>query len=141
MTEMTIPDAGELIVHARELAWRKFGVDTDRTVGEWVREARAALRQLVELVHSDERETTAYINEAIKAGIERDEAEQHVAELTQACADLDIAIEDLTAERDRYRAALQVIARGTVPPPKEGHYLAHREAVRLAREALAEQKD
>lgn len=108
---------------AREIAWRKFGFDAELSVGQWVREARSALHFLLD------------------AANDGDETEQHVAELTQACADLDIAIEDLAAERDRYLAALQAIARGTVPPPKEGHYLAHREAVRLAREALSQPKE
>jgi hypothetical protein len=37
---------------------------------------------------------------------------------------------------ERLTAALTEIAQGTVPPEKEGHYLAHRRAVRLAREAI-----
>lgn len=39
-------------------------------------------------------------------------------------------------EHERFRTALGTIAEGTVPPPKHGHYLAHRAAVKLARQAL-----
>lgn len=39
-------------------------------------------------------------------------------------------------EAVRLRQALERIARGETPPDEHGHYLAHREAVRIAREAL-----
>lgn len=39
-------------------------------------------------------------------------------------------------EIERLRAALALIAVGTTPPEQHGHYLAHREAVRIAREVL-----
>ncbi len=37
---------------------------------------------------------------------------------------------------ERFRQALCKIAEGLVPPDRHGHYLAHREAVRVARAAL-----
>jgi hypothetical protein len=42
----------------------------------------------------------------------------------------------IRAENERMREALTTIADGLVGPSKEGHYLAHREAVRLARNIL-----
>lgn len=44
---------------------------------------------------------------------------------------------DEASRVDRMQRALTAIACGTVPPDQHGHYLAHREAVRIAREALA----
>jgi len=46
-------------------------------------------------------------------------------------------LEALTRKEDDYRRALEVIADGKVPPDQHGHYLAHREAVRIARAALS----
>lgn len=42
----------------------------------------------------------------------------------------------LSSYEERGRA-LDEIARGEVPPDQHGHYLAHREAVRRAREAMS----
>jgi hypothetical protein len=44
---------------------------------------------------------------------------------------------DLIRENNALREALRKIAEGTAPADPHGHYLAHREAVRIAREALA----
>lgn len=42
-------------------------------------------------------------------------------------------------EAKRLREALSEIARGETPPEQNGHYLAHRQAVKVARAALASQ--
>ena len=42
----------------------------------------------------------------------------------------------LTARLDACEKALATIAKGETPPESHGHYLAHREAVKIAREAL-----
>lgn len=43
----------------------------------------------------------------------------------------------LTLERDAMREGLSKIAAGLTPPEPHGHYLAHREAVKVARDLLA----
>jgi hypothetical protein len=46
-------------------------------------------------------------------------------------------IQRLRGEVERLTDALAKIADGSTPPQPEGHYLAHRHAVKLAREALS----
>ena len=48
-------------------------------------------------------------------------------------------IEAVLAERVRLRKALANIAEGAAPPEPHGHYLAHREAVKIARAAIREE--
>ena len=48
-------------------------------------------------------------------------------------------IEAVLAERVRLRKALATIAEGITPPQRHGHYLAHREAVKIARAAIREE--
>ena len=45
-------------------------------------------------------------------------------------------IERVLSSHATLEAALRKIAEGKVPPPAHGHYLAHREAVKVARAAL-----
>ena len=47
-----------------------------------------------------------------------------------------LAMDEAAAHIERLEVALSAIARGDVPPDQHGHYLAHREAVRIARDAL-----
>lgn len=46
-------------------------------------------------------------------------------------------VRKLIAQREALAEALAVIADGTAPPDQHGHYLAHREAVKIARAAIA----
>lgn len=48
-------------------------------------------------------------------------------------------IEAVLTERVRLRNALATIAEGITPPQRHGHYLAHREAVKIARAAMREE--
>jgi hypothetical protein len=73
---------------------------------------------------------------ALKAEAERDAA---VKRAEEAVSRLVAEMEYANASRNiaaRLHDALQKIARGDVPADKEGHYLAHREAVNIARAAL-----
>lgn len=51
-------------------------------------------------------------------------------------SEIPAALAALKADQDGLRAALEKIADGSVGPEKEGHYLAHRKAVEIARAAL-----
>jgi hypothetical protein len=46
------------------------------------------------------------------------------------------AMDEAAGHIERLEAALELIARGDVPPDQHGHYLAHRAAVKIARDAL-----
>lgn len=54
------------------------------------------------------------------------------AKLRQAAT----AIETLAARVEELEGVMRQVAEGLVPPDPHGHYLAHREAVRLARSTL-----
>lgn len=56
-----------------------------------------------------------------------------VADLQGIAADIELVL----ASHAKLRDALAKIADGSTPPQPEGHYLAHRHAVKIARDALA----
>lgn len=59
--------------------------------------------------------------------LQANERPEHISRLTLiACAD----------RVERLERAMELIARGDVPPDQHGHYLAHRAAVKIARDAL-----
>jgi len=57
----------------------------------------------------------------------------HVTDLQAIAYD----IQEVLAKYAQLADALAKIADGSTPPQPEGHYLAHRHAVKIAREALA----
>lgn len=76
---------------------------------------------------------------ALKAAeAERDLARQTLDEfIAQSQRAENATLKGAIAERDALKAVLQQIAKGETPPEPHGHYLAHRECVRVARSALA----
>lgn len=99
-----------------EAAERRAGeLEAERDEALMIAEGPSTLKELASL--------------AIENVAARHRAETRVvAEMEYANASRNIAA--------RLHGALAEIARGDVPPEKEGHYLAHREVVRIARAAL-----
>lgn len=113
-----------------------------------------ALREAVERLTQDLAAREAYIKGADARGVRADQCvdvrlsdlRTLLSALQEARADADLCASSWTKEIEarnatasiarRFHAALQEIASGEVGPEQEGHYLAHRRAVKTARKAI-----